>query len=56
MNLFSNFIPNKLVTLNDKDPTWMSEYLKTKLNGVAKYMQSISMKIMRVLITLHCKM
>ena len=28
MNVFSNFIPNKLVTY--KDPPWMSEYLKNK--------------------------
>ena len=26
MNVFSNFIPYKLVTFNDKDPPWMSEY------------------------------
>ena len=32
MNVFSNFIPNKLVTFNDKDPPWMSEYLKNKIN------------------------
>ena len=57
MNVFSNFIPKKLVTFNDKDPPWMSEYLRNKkLNGVTKYMQSISMKIMRVLITLRCRM
>ena len=31
MNVFSNFIPNKLVTFNDKDPPWMSEYLKNKI-------------------------
>ena len=31
MNVFSNFIPNKLVTFNDKDPPWMSEYLKKKI-------------------------
>ena len=48
-NVFSNFIPNKFVTFNDKDPHWMSEYL----NGVTKYM---SVQIMRVLITLRCKM
>ena len=30
MNAFSNFIPNKLVTFNDKDLPWMSEYLKNK--------------------------
>ena len=31
MNVFSSFIPNKLVTFNDKDPPWMSEYLKNKI-------------------------
>ena len=31
MNVFSNFIPNKLVTFNDKGPPWMSEYLKKKI-------------------------
>ena len=31
MNVFSNFIPNKLVTFNDKDPPWTSEYLKNKI-------------------------
>ena len=31
MNVFSNFIPNKLVTFNDKDPPLMSEYLKNKI-------------------------
>ena len=28
INIFSNFIPNKLVTFNDKDPPWMTETLK----------------------------
>ena len=31
MNVFSNFIPTKLVTFNDKDPPWMSECLKNKI-------------------------
>ena len=31
MNVFSNFIPNKLVTFNDNDPPWMSEYLEKKI-------------------------
>ena len=48
INVFYNFIPNKLVSFNDKDPTWMSEYLKTKSNDITRYMQSISMKIMSV--------
>ena len=33
MNIFSNFIPNKLVTFNDKDPTWwMAPNLRNKIN------------------------
>ena len=31
MNLSSNFIPNKLVTFNEKDPPWMSQYLKKQI-------------------------
>ena len=31
MNIFSNFIPNKLVTFNDKDPPWMTPNLRNKL-------------------------
>ena len=31
MNFFFNFIPNKLVTFNYKDPPWMSEYLEKKI-------------------------
>ena len=33
MNVFPNFILIKLATFNDKDPFWMLEYLKEKLNG-----------------------
>ena len=32
MNILSNFIPNKYVTFNDKDPTWMANYLKHKIH------------------------
>ena len=32
MNVFSNFIPNKLVTFNDKDPPWMTPNLRNKIN------------------------
>ena len=31
INVFSNFIPNKLITFHDKDPPWMSQYLKKKI-------------------------
>ena len=31
MNAFSNYIPNRLVTIDDKDPKWMNDYIKRKI-------------------------
>ena len=31
MNIFSNYIPNKLITVDDKDPPWMNEYINKKI-------------------------
>ena len=31
MNVFSNFILNKLITINDKDPPWMNDEIKNKI-------------------------
>ena len=31
INIFSNFIPNRLVTFDDKGPPWMTEKLKEKI-------------------------
>ena len=28
MNIFKNFIPNKILTFNDKDPPWINENVK----------------------------
>ena len=30
INIFSNFVPNTLVTFNDKDPPWVTEKIKKK--------------------------
>ena len=32
MNIFSNYIPNKYITVDDKDPPWMTEAIKNKIN------------------------
>ena len=32
LNVFANFVPNKIVTFNDKDPPWMTQYLKSQMN------------------------
>ena len=31
MNIFSNFVPNKLVTFGDSNPPWMNEFIKNKI-------------------------
>ena len=31
MNIFSNFIPNKIVTFNDQDPSSLGEKIKAKI-------------------------
>ena len=32
MNVFSNFVPNKFVTFNDRDLPWMTSNIKDKIN------------------------
>ena len=32
MDIFSNFVPNKFVTFNDRDPPWMISNIKDKIN------------------------
>ena len=31
MNVFSNFIPNKIITCNDKDPPWINDFIRNKI-------------------------
>ena len=30
-NIVSNYIPNKLITVDDKDPPWINDYIKRKI-------------------------
>ena len=32
LNVFSNYVLNEIVTFNDKDPTWMTKFLKCQIN------------------------
>ena len=32
MNVFYNYIPNKWITIDDKDPPWMNDEIKNKIN------------------------
>ena len=29
--MFRNYVPNKYITIDDKDPVWMNETIKTKI-------------------------
>ena len=31
LNIFSNFIPNKIKTFRDNDPTWRNDDIKSKI-------------------------
>ena len=33
LNIFSNFVPNKIITYNDKDPIWMNDKIKSKVKS-----------------------
>ena len=31
INVFLNFVSNKIVTFDDRDPPWMTEFIETKI-------------------------
>ena len=31
LNIFRNYVPNKYITMDDKDPVWMNEIIKSKM-------------------------
>ena len=44
LNIFRNFVPNKYITIDDKDPVWMNETIKSKMEAknilCKKYIQN----------------
>ena len=32
LNVFANYVSNKIFTFNEKDPPWMTQYLKSQIN------------------------
>ena len=40
MNIFSNFVPNKLVTFDDSNPPWMNDFIKNKIKWKHKIYKS----------------
>ena len=41
INISSNFLPNKIVTYNDRAPPWMTSNIKDKINIVTTFMGNI---------------
>ena len=39
LNVFRNFVPNKYVTCDDKDPVWIKEDIKSKIKAKNKLYQ-----------------
>ena len=33
LNVFRNYMPNKYITIDDKDPVWMNENIKLKIKA-----------------------
>ena len=41
LNVFRNYVPNKYITVDDKDPVWMNETIKSKIKTKKQTFQSI---------------
>ena len=39
LNVFRNYVPNKCITIDEKDPVWMNEIIKSKMETKSKLYQ-----------------
>ena len=45
LNIFTNYVSNKVITIDDKDPPWMTDFIKSKIewrNSIYKTFQNSS--------------
>ena len=42
LNVFRNYVPNKYITIDDKNPVWMNEIIKSKMETKTNYTSNIS--------------
>ena len=40
LNIYRNFVLNKLVTFDDKDPVWMNENIKSKIEAKISFIKN----------------
>ena len=41
LNVFRNYIPNKYITIDDKDPVWIKKIIKSKMKTIKQNLQAI---------------
>ena len=41
LNIFRNYVPNRYITIDDKDPVWMNEIIKSKIKTKLLFKQYI---------------
>lgn len=41
LSVFRNYLPNKYITVNDKDPVWMNETIKSKIKAKKIIFQAV---------------
>ena len=54
VNIVSNYIPNKFITCNDKDPPWLNDHMKHPIN--LKHLRSTSRTKDLILFMKTCKL
>ena len=45
LNVFTNYVSNKVITIHDKDPPWMTDFIKSRIewqNSIYKSFQNSS--------------
>ena len=55
MNIFSNFVPNKLVTFNDNDCPWVNDFIKNQIKWQQQIYKTYIKMVVKTLTMLSFK-
>ena len=45
LKVFWNYVPNKSITIDEKDPIWMNETIKSKINFTNSILRMADLKV-----------
>ena len=45
LKVFWNYVPNKSITIDEKDPVWMNETIKSKINFTNSILRMADLKV-----------